>query len=137
MGTNSKIPPMKTFLWIGALVSCVLLTGCDGSRVHRKTADQTPAGQLPDTAEVVAEGQFIAVGGEVHGPGRIAYRTDLTVVGAINTCGGFTEFANRGMVRILRDQQVIYVDCVKAISDPGKDPEVEPGDQIFVPGIKH
>ncbi len=51
----------------------------------------------------------------------------------INACGGFDEYANRHAVRILRGQQVIEVDAVKAISTPGADPAVYPGDQIYVP----
>jgi hypothetical protein len=51
----------------------------------------------------------------------------------INTCGGFTDYANRRSVRIVRGTQVIYVDCVKAAAVPGADPPVYPGDQIYVP----
>ena len=82
---------------------------------------------------VLPEVQYITVGGDVRGPTNLPYRPDLTMIGVINACGGFTEFANRRSVRIIRGNQVIYVDCNKAISDPGADPPVYPGDQIFVP----
>ena len=82
---------------------------------------------------VLPEVQYISVGGDVRGPTNMPYRPDLTMIGVINACGGFTEFANRRSVRIIRGNQVIYVDCNKAISDPGADPPVYPGDQIFVP----
>jgi len=51
----------------------------------------------------------------------------------LNSCGGFTEYANRRAVRIIRGQQVIVVDCVKAVGTIGADPPVYPGDQIYVP----
>jgi protein involved in polysaccharide export with SLBB domain len=51
----------------------------------------------------------------------------------INACGGFTEYANRRAVRIIRGKQVMEVDCVKAAGTPGADPAVYPSDQIWVP----
>jgi protein involved in polysaccharide export with SLBB domain len=82
---------------------------------------------------VIPEVQYIDVGGEVRGPSNVPYRPDATVMSTINTCGGFTEFANRRSVRIIRGGQVIYVNCNKAMTDPGADPPVYPGDQIVVP----
>jgi protein involved in polysaccharide export with SLBB domain len=78
------------------------------------------------------EERFITIGGEVRSPSNVQYRPDLTVIGAINTCGGFTEFANRKSVRVIRGKQVFYVDCLKAVNTPGDDPAVYPGDQIYV-----
>jgi protein involved in polysaccharide export with SLBB domain len=82
---------------------------------------------------VLPEEQYVNVGGDVRGPTNVAWRADSTLMSAINACGGFTEFANRRSVRILRGQQVFYVDCVKAAQTPGADPAVYPGDQIYVP----
>ena len=82
---------------------------------------------------VLPEEQFINVGGDVRGPTNVVWRPDSTVMSTINICGGFTEYANRRAVRIIRGKQVIYVDCVKAIQVPGADPPVYPGDQIYVP----
>ena len=82
---------------------------------------------------VLPEEQFVNVGGDVRGPTNVVWRPDSTLMSAINACGGFTEFANRRSVRILRGQQVMYVDCVKAAQTPGADPAVYPGDQIYVP----
>lgn len=82
---------------------------------------------------VIAEERFIIVGGDVRGPTNVVYRPDSTLMSTINSCGGFTDYANRRAVRILRGQQVIEVDCVKAAQNPGADPPVYPGDQIYVP----
>ncbi len=81
---------------------------------------------------VLAEERFITVGGEVRSPSNVAYRPDLTMVGVINTCGGFTEYANRKSVRVIRGKQEFYVDLVKAVAVPGNDPPVYAGDQIYV-----
>jgi protein involved in polysaccharide export with SLBB domain len=82
---------------------------------------------------VLAEERFITVGGDVRSPSNVAYRPDLTLVATINSCGGFTEFANRRSVRVIRGKDAFYVDCIKAAATPGADPAVYPGDQIYVP----
>jgi len=82
---------------------------------------------------VIQEERYVNVGGDVRAPSNIVYRPDSTLMSAINACGGFTEFANRRAVRIIRGQQVIQVDCVKAAQSPGADPAIYPGDQIWVP----
>ena len=81
---------------------------------------------------VLEEERYITVGGEVRSPTNVPYRPDLTIVGVINTCGGFTEFANRKSVRVIRGKQEFYVDLIKAVAVPGSDPPVYPGDQIYV-----
>jgi protein involved in polysaccharide export with SLBB domain len=82
---------------------------------------------------VLAEERFINVGGDVRGPSNVVWRPDSTLMSTINSCGGFTEYADKRHVRILRGSQSIQVDCVRAIQVPGADPAVFPGDQIYVP----
>lgn len=86
----------------------------------------------PDVT-VLPEERYVNVGGDVRSPSRVIYSPDSTLMSTINATGGFDEFANRRAVRIIRGQQVIVVDCVKAIETPGADPAVYPGDQIYVP----
>jgi polysaccharide biosynthesis/export protein VpsN len=82
---------------------------------------------------VLPEDRFVNVGGEVRSPTRVIFAADLTVMSAINSCGGFTEYADKRHVRVLRGQQLFQVDCVAAVRNPGADPQVLPGDQIDVP----
>ncbi len=82
---------------------------------------------------VLPEDRYVNVGGDVRSPTRVVFAADLTVMSAINSCGGFTEYADKRRVRVLRGQQVIQVDCVAAAQSPGADPQVLPGDQIYVP----
>jgi protein involved in polysaccharide export with SLBB domain len=81
---------------------------------------------------VLEEERYITVGGEVRSPGNVAYRPDLTLISLLNSCGSFTEFADRRHVRIIRGKDTFYVDCIKAVAVPGNDPPVYPGDQIYV-----
>ena len=82
---------------------------------------------------VIPEERFVNVGGDVRGPSRVLYTPDMTLLTAINSCGGFTEYANRKAVRITRGQQIIIINCVQATAVPGTDPALYPGDVIYVP----
>jgi polysaccharide export outer membrane protein len=85
----------------------------------------------PDVT-VIPEERYVNVGGEVRNPSRVVYTPDLTLLSAINSCGGFTDYAKRNEVRILRGKQVIYVDAAAASRTPGADPALYAGDQIYV-----
>ena len=87
------------------------------------------------TIIVKTEGRFYTVGGEVRRPDKFAYLTGLTLLGAIQSAGDFTDFANRHKVQINRTNgQKIMVDCKKVIKDPKKyDVLINPGDVIHVP----
>ena len=74
------------------------------------------------------------VTGEVRSPGRQLYAGQMTVTKAITTAGGFTDFAKRTKVWLIRaNGQRIRVNCDKAFQDPSQDPLVYPNDQVQVP----
>jgi protein involved in polysaccharide export with SLBB domain len=74
------------------------------------------------------------VNGEVKVPARQMYAGRITVLKAIASVGGFTDFANKKKVRLTRvDGRTQVVNCVKALENPSLDPEVYPGDTIHVP----
>ena len=80
------------------------------------------------------QSQFYNVGGEVKLPNRQVYIGSLTVLGAIRSCGDFTDFANKKKVELTRaDGAKFVINCVKAQRDPKLDLEVFPGDRIWVP----
>lgn len=79
------------------------------------------------------QARFVTVTGDVGGQQRIYYSKDLTVLGAIATCGGFTSFADRDNVKVLRGDKVIVFNAKAALKDPSKDMAVLPDDKIFVP----
>jgi protein involved in polysaccharide export with SLBB domain len=57
------------------------------------------------------------------------------VLEAIITAGGFTDFANRRKVQLVRakDGSTVTLDCNKARGNPELDLPVNPGDKIIVP----
>jgi polysaccharide biosynthesis/export protein VpsN len=80
-----------------------------------------------------AEDRFYYVGGDVRFPNRFMYYGHMTVLRAIDTAGGFGEFANRTEIELRRaNGQVIKINGKKAITNPKLDVEVSPNDQVFV-----
>jgi polysaccharide export outer membrane protein len=74
------------------------------------------------------------VDGEVKTPSRQIYNIRITVLKAIASAGGFTDFANKKKVKLTRlDGRTQVVNCPKALENPALDPEVYPGDKIYVP----
>jgi polysaccharide export outer membrane protein len=77
--------------------------------------------------------QWYFVYGEVRSPDRRIYNSRMTVLKAIVSAGGFTDFANKKNVQLTRaDGRTQIVNCVKAQGKPSLDPEVYPGDTILV-----
>lgn len=85
------------------------------------------------TVLVPLAARFVYVGGDVRVPQRLPFSSDLTVLGAINSAGGFTEYANQGRVKLLRDGQVYTVNVKRVRKDPSQDVLLKPGDKIEVP----
>lgn len=86
------------------------------------------------TVTVKTEERFYFVGGEVRVPNRFPYVGQITVLRAIDSAGGFTDFANRRRIELTRqDGRKIIVNYYKVRKDPKLDPEVYPNDQIVVP----
>jgi protein involved in polysaccharide export with SLBB domain len=78
--------------------------------------------------------RFYYVGGEVKTPGRQIYLSPIRLLGAIRSAGDFSDFAKRRAVELTRaDGHKVTVNCTKAQKDPTLDPEVYPGDNIYVP----
>ena len=77
--------------------------------------------------------RFVNTGGEVKAPQRVPFTADLTLLGAISASGGFTDFADQGKVRLLRDGKVTVVNVKEVRKDPEKDIRLKPGDRIEVP----
>lgn len=80
--------------------------------------------------------QFYYVGGDVRTPNRQIYIGKMTLTKAIQSAGDFTDFANKRKVILTRpDGRSATYDCKKILTNPSKnhDPEVFPGDKIFVP----
>lgn len=81
-----------------------------------------------------AEDRFFTVGGEVRNPSRQLFVGTMTVLKAIAAVGGFTEFADKRRVDIIRSNgNKEKVDAIKAQENPQQfDLQIYPGDQIYV-----
>lgn len=77
--------------------------------------------------------RFFYIRGEVRNSGRYLWSSDMTILKAITTAGGFTDFANPRDVRVDRRGQLIKVNCSLAYSDPKYDIPILPSDSVTVP----
>jgi protein involved in polysaccharide export with SLBB domain len=85
------------------------------------------------TANVKTENRFYTVGGEVKTPNRQAYVSRMNLTGAIDTAGGFTDFANKRKILVTRSNgKKVWVNYNKALDDPKENVEIFPGDSIIV-----
>ena len=77
--------------------------------------------------------------GEVRAAGPISLGTDMSVLDAITAAGGFTAFAKKSQVRVLRridGRELDYVfnyDAFVAGRAPGTNVLLHPGDTVLVP----
>lgn len=86
------------------------------------------------TVTVLMQNGYYFVDGEVKSENRFPYAGKTTVLKAIASAGGFTEYANRKKVRLTRtDGRTLIINCTKALEDPSLDVEVYPNDKIHVP----
>lgn len=90
--------------------------------------------QNPDVSVVVREIHSLKVSviGQVRAPGRYDLKGPATVLDALALAGGFTEFAARRKVTILRSAQRFRFDYDAAVSR-GNNVLIKPGDIIVVP----
>ncbi len=86
------------------------------------------------TITVSTEGApvYVTVGGAVKGPGRIPYTPDMTLITAITSAGGPNDFANEKKVRLRREGTETMFDLRYIRKNPGRDPKLQPGDQVEI-----
>jgi protein involved in polysaccharide export with SLBB domain len=85
---------------------------------------------LPDDIIVVAEGQKFYITGEVKTPGRYLYETGMTIHKAISLAGGWTEKAEKGIIKVTRVGQDLTT-----INETNLDAQVLPDDFIVIPQL--
>ncbi|MDT8273857.1 MAG: polysaccharide biosynthesis/export family protein [Desulfomonilia bacterium] len=77
------------------------------------------------------------IDGQVTRPGQYTLDTDMSLVQVISMAGGFTEWAKRKSIVILRNegakQKRFTVDYTKIIKGAIEDLSIRPGDTIIVP----
>lgn len=79
----------------------------------------------------------ISVLGHVTKPGVYDYMPGATLMRLISTAGGFAESANKRKIKIVRmaagEKETIVVNGLDIINGNAEDPNLEPGDIIFIP----
>jgi protein involved in polysaccharide export with SLBB domain len=117
-----------------ALVGSIKAAGLTPSELaERIQANYVPRYYTRCNATVLVAQRFFYLGGEVRNPGRFPWTDDTTLMKAINTASGFTDYANRQKVQLTRGGKVDVYNCEDLQRNPGKDPPVRPGDTITVP----
>jgi len=85
------------------------------------------------TPSVKSEERVFFVDGEVKLAGRLPYLGERTVLRAISSAQGFTDFANRKKIELRRGSgEKKMINWYKAIEDASKDVPVYPNDHIIV-----
>lgn len=99
---------------------------------ERIEANYVPRYYVRCNATVLAPVRFFYIGGEVRAPSRYNWSDDITLLKAINTAGGFTDYANRNKVEVARGNERMTFNCEDLRQHPNKDIAIRPGDSIYV-----
>jgi protein involved in polysaccharide export with SLBB domain len=86
----------------------------------------------PNVTVDLKEHRFVDVTGEVRMPQRVPYTKDLTALGAVAACGGFTDFANRRRVKLTQGGVTREFNAKDIQVDPSRDIRLLPNDKIHV-----
>jgi len=86
----------------------------------------------PNVTVDLKEQRFVDVTGEVRMPQRVPYTKDLTAMGAVAACGGFTDFANRRRVKLSQGGVTREFNAKEIQADQGRDIKLTPNDKIQV-----
>jgi protein involved in polysaccharide export with SLBB domain len=117
-----------------SLVGPIKAAGLTPSELaERIQANYVPRYYVRCNATVLVAQRFFYLGGEVRNPGRFPWTDDTTLMKAINTASGFTDYANRQKVQLTRGGKVDVYNCEDLQRNPVKDPPIRPGDTITVP----
>lgn len=81
---------------------------------------------------VVMPSQSYFVRGELKAPGRYALVTGVKLLQVIAGSGGYTEFADRTRIKIIRGDKVLVFNAKEIEKAPEQDVQIEPGDVIVV-----
>ena len=80
----------------------------------------------------VEEDEYFVMG-EVKREGRYPLSRDLTLLQAIVTAGGYTDYAKKVKVEIIRGRNVNVYNCDRIEERKDQDPLIQPGDVVRVP----
>jgi protein involved in polysaccharide export with SLBB domain len=76
--------------------------------------------------------KYISINGEVKAPQRARFSDGMTLLDALAQAGGFTDWANREKVRVIRSGKTTEHDVRKIGQDPTRDIALRENDKIIV-----
>jgi len=114
---------------IGTLEAVGLTSGKLAERIQ---ASYVPKFYVRCNVTILPSQRFFYMGGEVRNPGRHSWDEDMSLLKAIDTAGGFTDFANKKKVELTRGGKKMEIDCEELRNDPSKDMSILPGDSVRV-----
>ena len=115
---------------LGGQVRAVGLTQSQLERAIEQRLIEQKIFRFPTaTINVPAQARFVTVGGNVRGPNRIAWSSDLSILSAISAVGGPGEFAG-DRVELIRAGKMSSFSMKKLRKDPLQDSKLVPGDQL-------
>lgn len=82
---------------------------------------------------VVTQEEEYFVRGEVKREGRYPLSGDLTLLQAVATAGGYTDYAKLSRIEVKRGDEVLFFDASRIEKTLDRDPLIKPGDIIVVP----
>ena len=126
------------------LINDVQAAGLTTDQLKRALiAKLKPFAQSPDVAVIVQQinSWKIFIQGEVNSPGVFSLRSNTTISQAITMAGGFTEYAKKRKIQVIRNilgsqgKEIIKINYNKIISgrDMSQDIYLKPGDTIIIP----
>ncbi len=118
--------------YIGRMTAAGKTTSVFEQEIEQKYIDEKIY-KIRITANVVVPQQFIFVTGEVKLSNKYPLVSGMTLLQAITTAGGPTDYADLKKVELSRNGAKTIYNVTDIRNNPSKDIPLEPGDQINVP----
>lgn len=123
--------------YVGRITAAGLTPSQLGIRIeeaYKKAQIFTRPTVVVTTPEQSATGAIrkVSINGEVRLPQRAAFEDGMTLLDAIAAAGGFTDWADKGRVRLIRNGKTSEHDVRKISSQPSLNITLQPDDKIIV-----
>lgn len=137
VGDDGKFPLPH----IGRIVAAGLTPSELGLRVeqlYRKAEIFSQPTVVVLTPEIIEDGtvnahKWVTVTGEVMKPQRAAFTDGMTLLDALASAGGLTDWASKRQVRVMRGGKTTEHDLTQITKDPTLDITLRSNDRIIVP----
>lgn len=115
-------------------IGTIEVVGCTASELEDKIERAYIEGDIYRNVNinVMMHSQSFYVRGEVKMPGRYPLTTGTTLLQAISSAKGYTEYANQKKIILIRNGKKYRYDGEDLESNPQDDIKIEPGDLIRV-----